>query len=50
MSDSINFKALVGHIGEAVIISDRDENILFWNASAERIFGYSPDEALGKNT
>jgi PAS domain S-box-containing protein len=48
MSDSINFKALVGHIGEAVIISDRDENILFWNASAERIFGYSPDEALGK--
>jgi len=48
MSDSINFKALVSHIGEAVIISDRDENILFWNASAERIFGYSPDEALGK--
>lgn len=48
MSDSINFKALVSHIGEAVVISDRDENILFWNASAERIFGYSPDEALGK--
>ena len=48
MSDSINFKALVSHIGEAVIISDRDENILFWNASAERIFGYSSDEALGK--
>ena len=48
MSDSINFKALVGHIGEAVIISDRDENILFWNASAERIFGFTPDEALGK--
>jgi len=48
MSDSINFKALVSHIGEAVIISDRDENILFWNASAERIFGYSLNEALGK--
>ena len=48
MSDSINFKALVSHIGEAVVISDRDENILFWNASAERIFGYGPDEALGK--
>jgi len=48
MSDSINFKALVSHIGEALIISDRDENILFWNASAERIFGYSPNEALGK--
>ena len=48
MSNSINFKALVSHIGEAVIISDRDENILFWNASAERIFGYTPNEALGK--
>ena len=48
MSDSINFKTLVSHIGEAVVISDRDENILFWNASAERIFGYTPNEALGK--
>jgi PAS domain S-box-containing protein len=48
MLESIHFKALVSHIGEAVVISDRDEKILFWNASAERIFGYSPDEALGK--
>ena len=48
MSSSIDFKALVSQIGEAVIISDRDENILFWNASAERIFGYSPAEAVGK--
>jgi PAS domain S-box-containing protein len=48
MSDVVNFKTLVSHIGEAVIISDREENILFWNASAQRIFGYSEDEALGK--
>jgi PAS domain S-box-containing protein len=48
MSNLIDFKSLLSHIGEAVIISDRDENILFWNSSAERIFGYSPDEALGK--
>ena len=48
MSDIIDFKALVSQIGEAVIISDRDENILFWNPSAERIFGYTPEEALGK--
>lgn len=48
MSASINFKALVSHIGEAVIISDRDENILFWNASSQRIFGYSEEDALGK--
>ena len=48
MSIAINFETLLSQIGEAVIISDRDENILFWNASAERIFGYSQDEALGK--
>ena len=44
----IDFKSLISHIGEAVIISDRDEHILFWNASAQRIFGYSQEEALGK--
>ena len=48
MPNAIDFETLVSQIGEAVIISDRDENILFWNASAERIFGYSSDEALGK--
>jgi len=48
MPELIDFKTLVCHIGEAVIISDRDENILFWNASAERIFGYKAEEALGK--
>jgi PAS domain S-box-containing protein len=48
MSDLINFKTLVSQIGEAVIISDRDENILFWNPSAERIFGYTADEAVGR--
>ena len=48
MSELIDFKALVRHIGEAVIISDRDENILFWNDSAQRIFGYRQEEALGK--
>jgi len=48
MLEPINFKTLISHLGEAVIISDRDENILFWNASAERIFGYKAEEALGK--
>ena len=48
MAVSLDFKTLVTQLGEAVIISDRNENILFWNASAERIFGFTPDEALGK--
>jgi len=48
MQDAIDFKTLVSQIGEAVIISDRDEKILFWNVSAQRIFGFTTDEALGK--
>ena len=48
MPVDLDFKTLVTQLGEAVIISDRDENILFWNASAERIFGFTPDEALGQ--
>jgi PAS domain S-box-containing protein len=28
---------------------DRDGIIRFWNPGAERIFGYSPDEALGRS-
>lgn len=48
MSVDLDFKTLVTQLGEAVIISDRDENILFWNASAERIFGFTAEEALGK--
>jgi len=48
MPVDLDFKTLVTQLGEAVIISDRDENILFWNASAERIFGFTQDEALGK--
>ncbi len=34
MSDILDFKVLVTQGGEAVIISDKDENILFCNASA----------------
>jgi PAS domain S-box-containing protein len=48
MAVDLDFKTLVTQMGEAVIISDRDEKILFWNASAERIFGFTPNEALGK--
>ena len=48
MKDAIDFRVLVSQISEAVIISDRDENILYWNESAERIFGFSPAEAVGK--
>lgn len=34
---------------DAILMLDSDGNIALWNAAAEKIFGYSSKEALGKN-
>lgn len=34
---------------DAIVACDCDDRIVLWNQSAERMFGYSPAEALGKN-
>ena len=34
---------------DAILLLDKDDVIRVWNRSAERIFGYSPDEALGQS-
>jgi PAS domain S-box-containing protein len=39
---------IVDSAGDAVIFADREGVIRYWNAAAERIFGYSGDEALGQ--
>ena len=33
----------------AVVFADREGTIRFWNAGAESMFGFSADEAMGKN-
>ncbi|MFZ3137929.1 MAG: diguanylate cyclase [Thermodesulfovibrionales bacterium] len=33
---------------DAFILADRNGNIIFWNRSAQRIFGYAEEEILGK--
>ncbi len=35
-------------LGEAVVASDVDHRIVYWNRSAERLFGWSREEALGR--
>ncbi|MBK3799166.1 PAS domain S-box protein [Azospirillum brasilense] len=41
--------ALLNSPAEAIAYSDRDGVIRFWNAGAERVFGFTADEALGQS-
>jgi PAS domain S-box-containing protein len=34
---------------DAVLVSDRSGTVRYWNAAAQRIFGFSPTEALGRS-
>ncbi|MFH1027939.1 MAG: PAS domain S-box protein [Pseudomonadota bacterium] len=40
---------IVAGIGDAVMYSDRQGIIRYWNAAAEKMFGYSVTEALGQS-
>jgi PAS domain S-box-containing protein len=46
---TIDFQQLANAIGDAIIISDSGGGITFWNAAAERMFGFTQSEALGKS-
>lgn len=45
-SDS-ELATLVDNLADAVIIADPDGDILYWNAAATRIFGWSEEQAVG---
>src|SRR5215203_3678241 len=41
--------ALLDQAQDAIMVRDLEQNILFWNRSAEHIYGWSAEEAVGKN-
>jgi PAS domain S-box-containing protein len=43
------FEALVLNSPVAIAIIDLDENVVSWNPAAERLFGYTQAEAVGRN-
>jgi PAS domain S-box-containing protein len=49
METSIDFEQLFKAIGDGVVVADASGNIIFWNAAAERIFGFTEQEAVGKS-
>jgi PAS domain S-box-containing protein len=49
MDDVIDFKQLVGAIGDGIVVCDAAGAITIWNPASERIFGFTEAEALGKS-
>lgn len=45
----VDCEQLVAVIGDAVIVSDPAGAITLWNAAAERMFGFTAGEAMGKS-
>src|SRR5919107_984578 len=43
------FEALVRNSPVAIAIMDRDERVVSWNPAAERLFGYSQAQAVGRS-
>ncbi|MBI6629172.1 PAS domain-containing protein [Pontibaca salina] len=41
--------ALLHRLPDALVVSDADGLICFWNSGAERIFGFTESEALGRS-
>jgi PAS domain S-box-containing protein len=46
MNDTLDLSSLVQAAGDAIIAADTDGKILLWNPAAERIFGFTAEEAL----
>ena len=49
MNTEVNCLDLVAAIGDAVIVSNASGAIVLWNPGAERMFGYTEAEALGRS-
>lgn len=47
--DRVRFQAgLLDAVGEAVLATDREGQITYWNNAAEDLYGWSADEAMGR--
>lgn len=49
-TEELNFQAAVlNSIGEAVIATDISGKVLYWNKTAEKIYGWTQEEAIGRS-
>lgn len=49
MQAPFDFRQLVDSVGDGVVVCDASGAITYWNAAATRIFGFTPDDALGQS-
>jgi PAS domain S-box-containing protein len=49
METNLDFRQLVDSIGEGVVVSDTTGAIVYWNAAATRIFGFTEEDAMGQS-
>ena len=48
--DDLRFQAqLLNTVGQAVIATNLDNQVVYWNRFAETLYGWSADEAVGRN-
>ena len=47
-SSEERFRAISTYASDAIVLLDKTDKILYWNLAAEKIFGYTKEEAVGK--
>jgi len=48
--EELHFQAmLLEAVGQSVVATDLEGNVLYWNRAAEEIYGWSSEEALGRS-
>ena len=45
----LEFRSVAETLDDAIVVVDQQGRIVFWNAAAERIFGYRKEDVLGKS-
>jgi PAS domain S-box-containing protein len=49
MATQLDFEQIAQAMGDGLIVSDPAGTIVFWNAAATRIFGFTREEAVGRS-
>ena len=49
MSEPLDLERFVQAAGDGIVAADAEGRIILWNPAAERIFGFTAEEALGRS-